>query len=414
MKTRKKLIALAMCAPLCLSLTAVNMVSADEQVTIEFFQMKDEGTDYYDELIAEFEAAYPNIHVEHTNVPDAETIIMTRMASDEVPDVFTHFPLGADFKEQVAAGYVMDLTGEAMLDNVVDSILDISLIDGKAYSVPVSLNMLGIYYNKDLFEQAGITELPKTIDELYGICDTLKEAGIQPFVFPDKDVWTVRQFCDRSSVTMLEDPTGLFHDIADGNATAVESDELRLMAETIVKLRSYGQDDNLGTGQEQAITDFSNGQAAMFFSGTFAYPELIKSNPDTNMEMFPYPTIGGAATDRVGVNIDTAFSISADTAHPEEAKLFVEFCTNPEQAQKFCDYDGSPSSIKDVVYNIVVFQNMYNDYIATGKTISVPSNDWPGPFGSEYGNIGQELVDNGDVDAWLENLDMLIQDTYNE
>ena len=54
---------------------------------------------------------------------------MTRMASDQVPDVFTHFPLDASFREQVKAGYMMDLTGEKMLDNVADDILDISLIE---------------------------------------------------------------------------------------------------------------------------------------------------------------------------------------------------------------------------------------------------------------------------------------------
>ena len=385
-----------------------------EKVTIEFFQMKDEGTDYYNDLIAEFEKQYPNIHVEYTNVPDAETVIMTRMASDQVPDVFTHFALDPAFREQIKAGYVMDITGDPALANVSDDILKLSEVDGKAYSVPVSLNMLGVYYNKDLFEQAGIRETPKTIDELYAACDTLKAAGIQPFVFPDKDVWTVRQFCDRASVTMLEDPQGLFQSIADGKAKATDSPELRKMAETIVKLRTYGQQDNLGTGQEQAIADFASGKAAMFFSGTFAYPEINKSNPDMNIEMFPYPSFGGANTDRIGVNVDTAFCISATTKHPEEAKLFMDFCTTKENAQKFADYDGSPSAIKDVAYNNEVFQNMYKNYVVAGKTIEIPSNSWPSSFGGEYGNINQELIASGDADAWLANLDTLILDTYNE
>lgn len=388
--------------------------TAAENVTIEFFQMKDEGTDYYTALIEEFEAAYPHITVEYTNVPDADTVIMTRMASDQVPDVFTHWAFDPTFFAQIDAGYVQDLTGESFLDYVDDTILEMSLHNGKAYSVPVSLNMLGVYYNKDIFAEAGITELPKTMDDLFEICDTLEAAGIQPFVFPDKDVWTVRQFCDRASVTMLDNPQKLFEEIAAETLTAKDSDELRTMGETIVKLRTYGQEDNLGTGQEQALADFANGKAAMFFSGTFAYPELKKNNPDINLEMFPYPAIGGAEKDRIGVNADTAFAMSATTKHPEEVKLFIDFCTNPEQAQKFCDYDGSPSAIKGVVYNNEAFQNMYNEYVQGGKTVNIPSNSWPGAFGGEYGNICQELIDTGDVDAWLDNLTQLILDTYNE
>lgn len=385
-----------------------------ETVTLEFFQMKDEGTDYYAELIAAFEEQYPNIKIEYTNVPDAETVIMTRMASNQVPDVFTHYALDPTFREQIKAGYVMDLTGEPMLENVDENILEMSLVDGKAYSVPVSLNMLGIYYNKDLFQQADVTAVPTTIDELYDVCEQLKAAGIQPFIFPDKDVWTVRQFCDRASVTMLEDPQGLFEQIAAGELTAADSPELKAMGETIVKLRSYAQEDNLGVGYEQAIADFANGKAAMFFSGTFAYPLIQESNPDVNIEMFPYPSMGGANTDRLGINVDTAFCVSATTEHPEEAKLFVEFCTSVENAQKFCDYDGSPSAIKGVTYNNEVFEGMFTNYIETGKTINIPSNSWPASFGGEYGNICQELIDSGDVDAWLENLNQLILDTYNE
>lgn len=388
-------------------------VGTGEVTTIEFFQMKDEGTDYYTNLINEFEAQNPDIKIEHTNVPDAETVLMTRMASDQVPDVFTHFPLSASFREQVKAGYMLELTGETFLINVADDIIEISLIDKKSYSVPVSLNMLGVYYNKDLFDRIGV-KIPETIEELYAICEKLRDAGIVPFTFPDKDVWTVRQFCDRASVTMLEDPVGLFKEIGAGGTTAMDSAELRKMGETIVALRQYGQADNLGTGQEQAIADFANGKSAMFFSGTFAYPEIVKSNPDLPFAMFRYPSFGGSSIDRLGVNIDTAFSVSATTKYPEATKRFVDFCTRPENAQLFSDYDGTPSAIKGVNFNKAEFESMYKNYIQTGKTMSVPSNSWPPSFGGEYGNICQELIDSKDVDQWLNNLNQLILDIYND
>ncbi|MEG0271087.1 MAG: extracellular solute-binding protein [Clostridia bacterium] len=398
---------------LVLCLTAMSAAFA-EPVTIEFFQMKDEGNDYYEALIAEFEKLNPDIKIEHTNVPDAETVLMTRMASEQVPDVFSTFPLEAAFREQVKAGFIMDLTGEKMLENVDDGILALSLLDGKAYSIPLSLNMLGVYYNLELFEKEGVT-VPTTIDELYAVCEKLKAAGVTPFTFPDKDVWTVRQFCDRASVTMLADPVGLFEKIGAGETTAQDSAELRLMAETIVKLRTYGQEDNLGTGYEQSIADFANGKAAMFFSGTFAYPEIVKNNPALAFAMFRYPDFGtDAVTDRLGINVDTAFSISATTQYPEAAKKFVEFCCNPENAQKFSDYDGTPSAIKGVAFNKAEFDDMFVNYIQTGKTISVPANSWPAGFGGTYGNLNQELIDNGNVDAWLENLNTLILDSYNQ
>lgn len=410
----KKLLSILLALTMCVGLTAAYAEQA-QTVTIEFFQMKDEGNDYYEEIISEFEALYPNIKVEHTNVPDAETVLMTRMASDQVPDVFTNFPLNHTSIEQCRAGYVMDLTGDPILDNVNSDILEMTKIDDKYYSVPESLNMLGVYYNLELFEKIGAT-VPATIDELYALCDQFVAADITPFTFADKDVWTVRQFCDRASVTMLEDPVGLFEKIGAGETTASDSAELRLMGETIVKLRTYGQDDNLGTGYEQAIADFANGKAAMFFSGTFAYPEIVKSNSSLKFAMFRYPAFNAEndVTDRLGVNIDTSFSVSATTEHPEEAKLFVAFCTSPEIAQRFSDYGGTPSAIKGVTFNKAEFEDMFTKYIQTGKTMSVPSNSWPAGFSGAYGNLCQELIDNGDVDAWLANLNTLIIDSYNE
>lgn len=59
--------------------------------------------------------------------------------------------------------------------------------DGKTYALPLSQNYMAIFYNGDIFEQVGITELPTTWDELMAVCDKLVAAGITPFAFGDKD-----------------------------------------------------------------------------------------------------------------------------------------------------------------------------------------------------------------------------------
>ena len=76
-------------------------------------------------------------------------------------------------------------------------------------------------------------------------------------------------------------------------------------------------------------------------------------------------------------------------------------------------HSSSPSAIKGVNFNKTEFESMFKDYVQTGKTMSVPSNSWPPSFGGEYGNICQELIDTKDVDQWLDNLNQLIMDTYN-
>src|SRR5262249_50677360 len=53
-------------------------------------------------------------------------------------------------------------------------------VDGKQYAIPFDLGMVGIWYNKDLFAQAGIAAPPTTWDDLLADVDKLKAAGITP------------------------------------------------------------------------------------------------------------------------------------------------------------------------------------------------------------------------------------------
>ena len=53
-------------------------------------------------------------------------------------------------------------------------------VDGKQYGIPFDLGMVGFWYNKDLFAQAGITTPPATWDEFLADIDKLKDAGITP------------------------------------------------------------------------------------------------------------------------------------------------------------------------------------------------------------------------------------------
>ena len=61
--------------------------------------------------------------------------------------------------------------------------------EGKIYGVPWTFGMVGLWYNKALFEKAGITETPKTWSDFLGVVKTLKDAGITPIALGEKDKW---------------------------------------------------------------------------------------------------------------------------------------------------------------------------------------------------------------------------------
>ena len=94
--------------------------------------------------------------------------LQTALNSGDAPDIFMARG-GGKLAAVVEAGQVQDLT-DALSDDTKTALGEASLaalsVDDKVYGVPSSVLPGGIYYSKDLFAQAGITETPTTFDEL--------------------------------------------------------------------------------------------------------------------------------------------------------------------------------------------------------------------------------------------------------
>lgn len=79
------------------------------KVEVEFFQQKTEAVDTYKKIIDKFETENPDIKVVQNNVPDSKNVLQTRMASGDIPDVFSAYPNESNFKMQADEGYILDL-----------------------------------------------------------------------------------------------------------------------------------------------------------------------------------------------------------------------------------------------------------------------------------------------------------------
>ena len=67
-------------------------------------------------------------------------------------------------------------------------------VDGKTYALPFSVGVVGFWYNKMLFEKAGITSPPATMDEFYAAVDKLEAAGIAPVSVGAGDKWPAAHY----------------------------------------------------------------------------------------------------------------------------------------------------------------------------------------------------------------------------
>ena len=139
--------------------------------------------DYWQKVADDFTAANPNvtIEIEQIETNDLQRVrIPAALQSGDAPDLFQAWG-GGEMADQVDAGYLLDLSGL-----IPDAIAELGgaasqwSVDGVQYGLPYTLGVEGMWYRKSLFEQAGITSEPTTIDELNEAVQKLKDAGIQP------------------------------------------------------------------------------------------------------------------------------------------------------------------------------------------------------------------------------------------
>ena len=93
--------------------------------------------------------------------------------------------------DQADAGLLKDITTDIAdwKDTINPGAMSIYAYNGKQYGVPWDMGMIGFWYNKALFEQAGITTPPATWDDYLAAVQKLRGAGIDPLAIAGKDKW---------------------------------------------------------------------------------------------------------------------------------------------------------------------------------------------------------------------------------
>jgi multiple sugar transport system substrate-binding protein len=143
-----------------------------------------------EELIDAFETEYPEIDVVF-NLYDHEAFktAMRNFLVSDAPDLIT-WNAGNRMRVFVELGLLEDVTDvwEAEgLYEAMPAVVGASSVDGRQYGVPYAYYAWGFYYRSDLFEQAGINDVPRTWEEFIEVGAQLNAAGITPVTIGDTE-----------------------------------------------------------------------------------------------------------------------------------------------------------------------------------------------------------------------------------
>ena len=352
--------------------------SSAKGTELELFSSKAENKDILQKLVDKFNETHEDVTIKITAPADAGTVLKTRMAKNDMPDIVM---MGGDnnYTEVESAGMLVDLSDQDYISNIQDSymqmVYDVNKDkEEKAYGVPYATNASGVIYNVDKFEELGL-EIPKTWDEFIDVLDQIKDAGEQPLLMTYKDAWT--SLCPWNSMAPDLQPEEFTDDRKEGKTTFVGTHEE--IVEKYLTLLDYAQDDFMGLTYDDGNKAFANGDSVMIINGNWAINQYKSANADLNVNMFALPASNDESKNYVTSGVDVLLGVCKDSTNEDMAKEFVSFMMEPENAQTYIDDQFAFSAIKGVEQNNETVAGVKED-IANGKVANFPDHYYPSGF----------------------------------
>lgn len=385
--------------------------AAVKPVELEYFSHKSETVPVMEAIVKKFEAENPGIKIKIVAPPESRTVMLTRISTNEMPDILNSYPAEVLYKTMFDDGLLLDLTGQEFLKNVNEGTIKIASHKGKVFALPMTQSSYGIYYRKDIFAKLGL-KAPATYAELIEAAKKIQASGVVPFSFANKDLGNIAQRFERLVGVINNDIDGEFRKIASGSLKASDSPSLKAFSKMTLEITKYGLADSLGVDHQASIADFVNGKAAMLISGTWALGTMKSLDPNIDTEMIPFPNPTGGKTN-VPINIDTSFSVSAACKDKDAALKFLAFLAKHEIAQMYCDAEGTPNMVKGVKYNVVQHARIAAS-MGSGDMFLTAVNLWPTGLREELRTPVQQLIMDGDEAAFLKAAGASIVQYYNK
>lgn len=322
-------------------------VDKKETVKLVMTSWRVEDTKQYEKLIEAFKKENPGIDIEFKpqKATEYDTILDTSLKGGQAADIIQLRPyMGA--AKIADAGYLEPLDAVKGLSNIDPSLLDAAKgSDGKVYGVPLSTNSTQIYYNKKLFEKAGVS-VPKTWDELIQASKTLKEKKIIPFALGSKDGWIL----SLTHATIGPEVYGGKEFVAKllKGETNFKDPKFIASIKRFDDLKSFFPDNFTGLSATDAQALFFTEQAAMYIGGSWDLQVIRDKNKNLDFDFFPVPpqSSGGKAT--LTTWVDGSYGVNKNSKHKSEAMKFMEFMTTKEFGQVFTDSFGRVSAVRGV------------------------------------------------------------------
>ncbi|MCR5108278.1 MAG: extracellular solute-binding protein [Lachnospiraceae bacterium] len=309
--------------------TAVSDASGE----IYMFISSPEYADAITELIDAYSEVAPNVTINYeTTQNDYPTLLKAKLNSGEVPDIFSSTS-GKEIDTYLEYSY--DLSNEPLMETIDPSVAAAmsSTANGGTgcYGIAIKGNYFGVLYNKDIFEEVGITEYPETVTAMKEACEKIEAAGYKPFTTGFAE-WWVFKHCYQSFVNAAADGAGistaeLVQKFEKGEAKVSDYPELyNNFFDFLDMAVKYGDEKPLETDLAAEEAAFASGKVAMVLGqGAWIEADCLAINPDLNIGFQGYAVTDDAAQCKVISGSDQALHVAKDSENLQAVLDFVNW-----------------------------------------------------------------------------------------
>jgi len=310
-----------------------------EQVTVEFWTISLQPTfnDYFNKLIADYEAKNPNVKIDWKDYPYDAVLnkLMTNIAGGNAPDVVN---LNTELANQMGTkDALVDFNQELTADQKAayfQGIYSSTEMNGKAFALPWYTGLPVLFMNKDLVVKAGLNpdNPPKTKQELNEWGRQIKEkTGAYGYIFT------------MEARTLLEENLPFLTE--DYKKAAFNTPEVEAYVNENVQLLKDGVIPKDIINYDKQVQYFASEQVAMSLSSSPFINKIKTAAPDVYNKMLAVPSPVGKAGIRYSNTMNIV--VPSATSHKKEAVDFAVFVTNAANQVEFSKIANTlPSTVE--------------------------------------------------------------------
>lgn len=333
--------------------------AGDGQIEMLVYHRNSEMVDFWDDFCKKVNEKYPNIYLEQ-ELQKEESTLQVKYASGDDPEILC----GPATQQYIDMGKYGDFSEHQEWIERIDPALIPAVTDaktGKIYRLPMCRGIIGIYYNKDVFEELGL-DVAQTWDEFIENLKTIKEKkpDMLPLYCFDGNYghqvlnWGFEPI--QTNEGALETIKAIAYNDQSVLDFAGENSYIKKYAEHFQILQKEGLiDDEIAiTGTQSSASEaFAEGKTAMILTGTWWYGSMAKQFPDSldSIGVAPLPSIDEGHSAFNAIVADSAISYSATSPYQEEIALVLEMLYEEANLIAYSESRGAPSAFVDVKSN---------------------------------------------------------------